>query len=216
MIKYIVGVVVIVVLVVGGYYVFKGKGSSPATTTTTTTVEQPATATYATSTFSITYPVGYTVDDSYQYTQVNPKKPISGVKFTIPGAMATGTNLSADSYISVETLPHAKNCTGDIYLAANVHPTTLTTASTTYSVASSTDAAAGNRYEESVYAITGSSPCTAVRYYIHYGAIENYPAAGQPGAVTEFDHAALIAAFDKIRDSLVLGVPAAPAATSTQ
>jgi hypothetical protein len=148
--------------------------------------------------------VGYTVDASYKYDQVNPKKPISGVKFTIPGAMATGTNLSSDSYISVESLPHAKSCTGDIYLAANVHPHQETTASTTYSVATSTDAGAGNRYEESVYAISGSNPCTAVRYFIHYGAIENYPSAGEPGAVTAFDHAALLAAFDQIRNSLVL------------
>lgn len=202
MIKYFIGgFLVILLLVLGGYYLLQPAASAPATSTVT--VPQQTAETYATSSYTISYPAGFTVDPSYQYDQVNPNKPISGVKFTIPLSMATGTNLSTDTYISVETLPHAKNCTGDIYLAANVHPTTLTTASTTYSVATSSDAGAGNRYEESVYAIVGSNPCTAVRYYIHYGAIENYPPVGEPGGVTEFNHDALIAAFDKIRDSLV-------------
>ena len=177
-------------------------------------MHQPATETYATSTFAITYPAGYTADASYIYDQVNPKKPISGVKFTIPGSMATGTNLSSDTYLSVEWLPRAKKCTGDIYLAANVRPHSETFASTTYSVATSSGAAAGNIYEESVYALQGSSPCIAVRYFIHSGNIGNYPAQGEPGAVGEFDRAALLSAFDTIRASLLLGTPA-PAPTTT-
>ena len=163
---------------------------------------------------AITYPAGYTADASYIYDQVNPKKPISGVKFTIPGSMATGTNLSSDTYLSVEWLPRAKKCTGDIYLAANVRPHSETFASTTYSVATSSGAAAGNIYEESVYALQGSSPCIAVRYFIHSGNIGNYPAQGEPGAVGEFDRAALLSAFDTIRASLLLGTPA-PAPTTT-
>ena len=155
------------------------------------------------------------MDDSYIYDQVNPKKPISGVKFTIPGSMATGTNLSSDTYLSVEWLPRAKKCTGDIYLAANVRPSSEVFASTTYSVATSSGVAAGNIYEESVYALPDSSPCIAVRYFIHSGNIANYPAAGEPGAVREFDRAALLSAFDTIRASLMLGTTAAPTPTTT-
>jgi len=212
MAKYIIGAILIILVAGGGYYLLKGKGSEPAPATT---AEQPATATYATSTFLITYPADFTVDDSYIYDQVNPKKPITGVKFTIPGTMATGTNLSSDTYLAVEWLPRAKKCTGDIYLAANVRPRLETFASTTYSVASSTGAAAGNIYEESVYALPDSSPCIAVRYFIHSGNIGNYPAAGEPGAVREFDRAALQAAFDNIRASLMLGSAPAPTATVT-
>jgi hypothetical protein len=69
-----------------------------------------------------------------------------------------------------------------------------------YSVASTTDAAVGNRYEEWVYAIPDSHPCTAVRYFIHYAAIENFP----QGAVQEFDKAALLSTFDQIRRTLAL------------
>ncbi|HWP61382.1 MAG TPA: hypothetical protein VN495_02165, partial [Candidatus Paceibacterota bacterium] len=55
-------------------------------------------------------------------------------------------------------------------------------------------------YEEDVYAISGSKPCTAVRYYIHSSDINNYP----PGSVTPFDESALLSAFDSIRHSLTL------------
>ena len=150
--------------------------------------------------FTIKYPKSFTLNDSYAYDAFGPKKLISGVKFTIPETMATGTNLSDDTGVSVEWLPNAKNCTGDIFIQADVKPQSLTENGVEYSVATSSDAAAGNRYEEDVYAIVGSKPCTAVRYFIHYGAIENYPA----GAVTAFDEPALLAQFDKIRQSLVL------------
>ena len=43
--------------------------------------------------------------------------------------------------------------------------------------------------------------CMAVRYFVHYGAIGNYP----EGEVREFDRAALFAQFDRIRRTLTLG-----------
>jgi hypothetical protein len=67
-------------------------------------------------------------------------------------------------------------------------------------VASTTGAAAGNRYEETVYAIPGTNPCVAVRYFVHYGVIENYP----PGTVRQFDKQALLDQFDRIRRTLVV------------
>jgi hypothetical protein len=207
MAKYIVAIVVVIILALGaGYYLSHRSSMRVNTQTSTTSVTSmlPATSTYATTTFSIVYPSDYTVNESYVDDQVNPKKPIHGVSFTIPGTIATGTNLSSDTHISVEHLPRAKNCTADIYLAANVKAQSITDNGVAYSFASSTDAAAGNRYEEDVYAILDSTPCTAVRYFIHYGAIENYPSAGQPGSVQEFNHDALTAAFDTIRHSLTL------------
>lgn len=158
--------------------------------------------TYASTTWplSIKYPQGYTADANYTNTSVNPQKPIMGVKFTVPMEMATGTNLSADSGISVEQLPRANNCTGDIYLAANVRPVSVTDGGVNYSVATSSEAATGNLYEEYVFAIASSVPCTAVRYFIHSTSLSNYP----EGTVREFNKAALLAEFDEIRRSLVL------------
>jgi hypothetical protein len=155
----------------------------------------PTTKAFASTTlgYSLTYPMQYT--ESLQNYPFSSTKSIRGVKFTIPASMATGTNLSADSYVSIEQLPNAKLCTGDIYLIANVKAQALTEGSVEYSVASSTGAAAGNRYEEIVYALKGSSPCTAVRYYIHGANVGNYPT----GTVQEFNRAALLEQFDQVR-----------------
>lgn len=149
---------------------------------------------------ALKYPKGFITDDSYANISVNPKKPIGGVKFTLPLEMATGTNLAADTGISIEQLPRANNCTGDIYLAANVRPTIVIEGINRYSLATSSDAGAGNVYEEWVYAIASSSPCTAVRYFLHSTQLANY----SEGTVREFDKAALLLEFDKIRQSLIL------------
>ena len=152
--------------------------------------------------FSLRYPSGYTVDSTYAYQELGPGKDISGVKFTIASTTASGTNLGSDTYLSVEQIPSAQNCSANLFLDLSAPSAeNVTDGTTDYSVASSTGAGAGNRYEEWVYAIPGTSPCIAVRYYIHYGVFENYPA----GTVTQFDHAALVAQFDAIRRTLTLG-----------
>jgi hypothetical protein len=205
MIKYIVGIVVIIILAAAAYLVWqKGMATQSPPPEPPAPPPAPTVQTYATSTFSISYPTDFTADTSYAYQGV-PNKPIPGVKFVIPATMATGTNLSADSGVSVESLPRAKACTGDIYIYQNVKAHDETIGSTVWSVASTSDAGAGNFYEEQVYALKGSSPCTAVRYFIHSTNIANYP----PNTVTEFDRAALLQKFDSIRDSLQVGAGAA-------
>lgn len=160
---------------------------------------EPTTGTYTSSAlgYSIAYPLDFTLVEDHKYAFSSTKN-IEGFRVGIPADMATGTNLSADTYVSVEQLPNARLCTGDIFLKANVKATNVTEAGVTYSVASSSDAGAGNRYDEVVYALKDSKPCTAVRYFIHYTNIQNYPA----GAVTEFNQAALMNEFDQIRRSL--------------
>ena len=176
---------------------------------------QASTFTNASSTFSVNYPAGWTPDASYKYTGVSEQKPIYGVKFQIPDDMATGTNLSSDTYVSVEQLPRATSCTGDIYIKDNVKASAIDGNGHSYSLATTTGAGAGNRYEEWVFAIPGSNPCTAIRYWIHYGVFENFP---QDGTVKEFDRAALLAAFDSIRDTVQVLAPSGstePTATTT-
>lgn len=206
MLKYIVGVVLIAVLATGAYYVreaMQEKETKEPITKPFDVEPQPtvATSTYATTTFSLVYPSDFSVDEQYAYQGV-PNKPIPGVKFTVPSAMATGTNLSVDTGLSVESLPRAQTCTGDIYLLQNVRATQVIDNGVTYSLATTSDAAAGNRYEEYVYALKDSSPCTAVRYYIHSTALENY---GTSTTIKEFDRNVLLQAFDEIRRSLKLG-----------
>lgn len=195
----VIGGIIVIFLAAGGYYAWTlyGAPEAPAPQPETPVVDA---TTYASSTLhvSLRYPRDYTINESFSNTSVNPNKPISGVKFTIPAHMATGTNLSAESGVSIEQLPRAKNCTGDIYLAANVRPTKLTEGNIEYSLATSSSTASGNHVEEMVYAVSSSSPCIAIRYFIHSTNI------GTSTATRAFDRASLIAAFDKIRQSLVV------------
>jgi membrane-bound inhibitor of C-type lysozyme len=149
--------------------------------------------------FSIRYPANYLVNTNYQ-SELSPDRKISGVKFTIPESITTGTNLSSDSGISVESIPDTQDCNANLFLYGNSTAQTITDNGVDYSFASSTDAAAGNRYEEKIWAMPGTNPCIAVRYFIHYGAIENYP----QDLVQEFDKASLINQFDKIRQTLII------------
>lgn len=151
--------------------------------------------------FSIRYPAHYTIDRGYSYQQLGPGKSIGGVKFTIDPAIAKGTNLGNDSYISVEEIPRSNSCSASLFLDnPNSRAHTLTESGTAYSVATSTGAGAGNRYDETVFAIPGTHPCIAIRYFIHYAVLQNYPA----GAVHAFDRPALKQQFDSIRQSLVI------------
>ncbi len=155
--------------------------------------------------FTLRYQTDFGTNATYTYSGLGPKKEIAGIKFVIPASMATGTNLSADSYISVEhlgtsTATSTPECDASDFLAKGTHAssTMITENDITYSFASSTDAAAGNRYEESVYALPGSQPCLAVRSFVHYGVLENYAS----GTVRAFDRASLEKTFALIRNSI--------------
>lgn len=208
MIKILIGVAVVLALAAGGAFVWMTLPAKSEPTSQPVTPQPDPVETYASSTLgiSISYPPGYTPNETYAYDAFGPAKLIRGVKFTVPLQMATGTNLSADDTgISIEWLPRAKTCTGDIYIKANVPAVSLTEGTTKYSVATTSEGAAGNVYEETVYAIASSTPCTAVRYFIHSTNIGNYAT----GTVREFDRAALLREFDKIRQSLKLTTPPA-------
>lgn len=141
----------------------------------------------------------FTVDESHSYGLI-PGETIAGVKFTIPAVLTQGTNLSKDTYLSVEHIMNAKKCSADMFLEDSSSPVTVKEKGVTYSVASSTGAGAGNRYEETVYATSGKNRCVAVRYFIHYTAIANYPA----GTRKEFDRKALESMFTSILATLTV------------
>jgi len=157
---------------------------------------------------SFKYPQGYTLAPQ-QYTELGPGKTIFGVKAVIPPGEATGTNLADDSYLSVEEIststPQISGgwCTPTLFLGLGPKDSLqqVSDNGTNYLTASSTGAGAGNRYEEWVWTLPGTDPCVAVRYFIHYSVIENYP----PGKVEAFNEQQLLSEFDGIRRSLVIG-----------
>ena len=139
----------------------------------------------------------YTRNSNYEYVLGVPKG-IAGSSYTIPPSLAEGTNLSTDTYISYEELPNPTSCDPREFLDGEPEVSEVTDDGITYLVAHSVGAGAGNRYDETVYVFKDYKPCNAIRYYIHYGVIENYP----KGTVKEFDRTALITQFDSIRHLL--------------
>jgi hypothetical protein len=213
--KTILSIIGIVLIIIGGVYAYRAwRPQQPVPALQVATSTQPElvapdpgvlTQTYTSEGegFSVRYPTDYTVATNYTYTALSPSSAIKGVQFRIPASAATGTNLSDDTYLSIEMLPLSatSTCTADRFLEPiRASTTELLQNGVTYSIASSTGAAAGNRYEETVYARPSITACIGVRYFIHYGVFENY----EPGTVRPFDRVALISQFDAIRSTLVL------------
>jgi membrane-bound inhibitor of C-type lysozyme len=148
---------------------------------------------------SIKYPSGYTLNETYMYQGLG-EEGIPGVKMSVSSKETEGTNLSNDSGVSVEYIPNVSSCSASLFLYGSPAASTVTDGGVEYSVATVTDAGAGNLYEEKVYALKGQNPCLAVRYFIHSTQIANYPA----GTKVEFNKTALLNSFDTIRRSLTL------------
>ncbi len=150
--------------------------------------------------FTVRYPKNFKIDTSYKY-QLSPDKEIKGVKFVISEDLSNSTNLSNyDTGISVETIYDTDNCSADLFFDTKVKKQEINKNNIDYSFASIDQGAAGNFYEELIYALPGTNPCIGIRYFIHSVNISNYP----KGEILEFDKNYLLKQFNKIRDSLVL------------
>jgi hypothetical protein len=133
----------------------------------------------------------------YIYTGLGDDKQIRGAAFVVPNSAVAGTNLSADTKISVEVITNQPSCSAGLFLPG-FHSEGLTEYGVAYTYAHREEAAASNRYEEHVYALTKASPCVAVRYFIH----STNPAVYETGTITEYDRENLMAIFDLMRRTL--------------
>jgi hypothetical protein len=147
--------------------------------------------------FAIAYPPKWVVNAAYAYEALGPGKTIHGVSFTPPSERTAGTNLAGDTHLSVEHLPASGACAAHRFLNPAQGEKTVTEGTRTYSMATSSEGAAGSSYEETVYALPGTSPCMAIRYFIHSMNIGNY----DPGTVKEFDKQALLRTLGRMRRS---------------
>jgi len=194
--------VVIGILIIAWVF-FSGKAEAPLQENNDTSAEvQEDTERYTSpdNSFSLALPktASYVIDEDFK-NQQSPTLITTGVKFTIPEAHASGTNLSPDTYLSVETLESGA-CNASSFLDGDHKAMPIVDNNVRYTFATSSNAGAGNRYDESVFALEGTDPCIAVRYVIHYSVLENY----EEGTVTQFDAEALFKEFDAIRHSLVV------------
>lgn len=193
---FLIGIGIVIVAVIA-FIFFKLNNQPPQSA-----IIEPGFSTYtALSGWKITYPTAYDIDDSHLYRALGPGKVLRGVSFTVPQNLTAHTNLSRDTYLAVETQDTGgKDCSALLFLGDTNDESFVTQNGEKYSVAHSSEGGAGNIYEEYVYAVVGSSPCTAVRYYIHSTQIENYPA----DTVIPFDKDSLISVFNAMRGSLLL------------
>src|SRR5581483_1851105 len=72
--------------------------------------------TYKAAAFAISYPPGFILKTHHEYEGIGHGNAILGTAFFIPPAFYTGTNLSPDSYLSVEVFPQV-TCTPHAFLA---------------------------------------------------------------------------------------------------
>lgn len=196
--------IALVVIVTAVAYIFAISNVPPASSLITQPPTESTIPTgwkqYSNSTynFTIQYPADYIVKEDHTYTALGPGKDISGVAFVVSESITKGTNLSTDSYMSVERT-NDKKCLANNFLDQVKSSETITENGREYSMATGSGAGAGNRYEEIVYATLSNDYCYGLRLFIHSTVLENY----EPGTVTEFNRSALIDNFKQFGSSFV-------------
>ena len=148
--------------------------------------------------FSVKYPSDFSVNDSYMYAGLGHERQIRGVSFTIPPDKIEGTNLSPDTRFSVEVMPNVPNCSARLFMASASKVRAYAEDGVGYSEIVRMNRGAGSTYEEHVYALLQSSPCVAIRYYIHSTNITSYT----PENIQPFDREDLLAVFDAMKKSV--------------
>lgn len=148
-------------------------------------------------TFSIEYPIKFIENENYIYQALGPGKDIKGVAFIVSEDVSKGTNLSSDSYFSVEQLPGDQECIARNFISNPLTENTVEENGRTYSVVTGGDAAAGNRYEDTVFATKINSICYGLRLMVHTTVIENY----EPGTIKEYDRQKLVTLYNRFRST---------------
>jgi hypothetical protein len=148
---------------------------------------------------SMRYPSDFDVNEEYVYS-VGRNSQIRGVSFSVPDSKLRNTNLLAGTQLSIEVIPGMPSCNAQIFISDPDTIHSFLENDVLYSSAVKKKGNAKDEYEEQVYAVSGASPCVAVRYSIHSAPMTSYGAS----SMRAYEREDLISAFDSMRHSLVV------------
>ncbi|MDD4989201.1 MAG: hypothetical protein PHV42_02145 [Candidatus Pacebacteria bacterium] len=135
--------------------------------------------------YTIQYPSNFFVNESGK-NPLNGTDPFYGIFFNFPSSFTAGTNLSKESYISVETKAEVQCTPGDFLDQGggpSPKPADIQSNGIYWTGGFSADAAVGNLYEETAYTTIHNGTCYGVKLFLHSGNIGNY----DPGTIRSFD-----------------------------
>lgn len=149
---------------------------------------------------SMRYPSDFKVDEDYSYAGLGRDTQIRGTSFAVPESKLKDTNLLPGTQVSIEVIPNMPSCNVQFFMADPNNIRSFIEGDVLYSSAVKKNANAKDEYEEQVYAISGASPCIAIRYSIHSAPSTSYNASEMRAYARED----LISVFDTMRRSLIV------------
>jgi hypothetical protein len=170
--------------------------SRAATAETTTVYTDPQ---YG---FTLSYPVKAAVETDAQENGQLDVIPVAAIVVSPDLAAFKGTNLG-DASVSVgvsEDATIVAACSAAKAAQGEKPAGTVTLGSVKFARFTFEDAAMGNRYASTLYRAVDGGACYEIAEFVHWAAIENFPA----GAVKEFDRAKVDAELRAITRSFAL------------
>jgi hypothetical protein len=220
--KAVITTIAVILVIIVGYLLIKGTdakspdyGSTASSTADATgdsntdtggasndTTPSIDTYTNATNGISFSYPRSFVVENKLSAQDAWRNNATSSgtlmVTVTTPASYVKGTNF-ADAKLGAGFSADASevdSCTSASSFETKTGTQVIN--GVTFSKFTTSDAAAGNRYDTTSYRTVHGGKCYAVEYTIHYGNIQNYdPNQG----IKEFDESAVKKAFDDIVSS---------------
>jgi hypothetical protein len=196
--KTLIILLLIILILVGGIYYFKYVTHKNAQTATEENIDQNINETMTYSNlkagYQIDYPKSFPVSYRNEKSSVGPQ-----VSFNFPKSFTQGTNLAPDSVVEVEIIKGSLCAASDFLVEPDTtgDETQVTIHDLNFNIATSTGAAAGNRYEQVVYAIQNLNMCYGIKLFLHTTTVANYPA----GTVKEFDRAKVNEVYNNMLNS---------------
>lgn len=150
--------------------------------------------------FTLRYPTGWEISETNNALGgLSTSTNIEAV-FTVDPLLVSDTNLGDGTGLWIVSVADTEKCTPAEFLQNVTAQSIETIDGVKYMVAKSVEAAAGNKFELTLYVEQEAFECLATVEFIHSNEISNY----DPGTVTGYDEADLRESFAAIRNSIRL------------